>query len=303
MRNIRIILLALLLIAGCAKDRYSRPPDPNRIPLPPPLAEELPTFSPDPNSDPSVAFGLPISHRDTLVLRNMGYTVGYSVETNTAIWVAYRVFANAPSESGPRPSRFLRDERVSDPVTHDDYTHSGYDRGHLAPSAAIARRHGPAAQRETFLMTNIVPQVPGLNQRGWQAVEALVDREWAEELRELWVFTGPIFDENCIELESDVRIPAAFYKLLVDSDESTGAVHALGVVMPQERIDEVPLSEFIVTVDAIEAATQIDFLSELQDGLEDAVEAAVPDARWDIHQTLEPRFPGAARPLRYRPCD
>ncbi len=48
-------------------------------------------------------------------------------------------------------------------VTHNDYTHSGYDRGHMAPNYAIATRYGQEAQKETFLMSNIVPQLGNLN--------------------------------------------------------------------------------------------------------------------------------------------
>src|SRR5690606_22183704 len=96
---------------------------------------------------PWVLFGVPRSERPVEVLTNTAYTSGYSSETRTPLWVAYRLDEDTPFEPAPRLSRFLRDERVADPVTHDDYTGSGYDRGHLAPSAPIGRRYGSDAQR------------------------------------------------------------------------------------------------------------------------------------------------------------
>ncbi len=64
----------------------------------------------------------------------------------------------------------------------NDYTGSGYDRGHIAPSADRTRNEGhiaPSADRTrnevdnsaTFLMSNMMPQVPELNRGVWGDLE------------------------------------------------------------------------------------------------------------------------------------
>ena len=95
------------------------------------------------------------------LLHTAGYTVGYDSNRRLPAWVAYPLSANqVATETAKRPSRFSSDTRVGNPVRHDDYTHSGFDRGHMAPNMAIGLQFGPEAQRETFLLTNICPQEP-----------------------------------------------------------------------------------------------------------------------------------------------
>ncbi len=253
--------------------------------------------------DRTLAFGVPRSDMEVQILENEGFTVGYSAATRTPLWVGYRLFADPPFTPGKRRSRFLIDKRVSNPVSHDDYSNTGYDRGHMAPNAPIARCYGEDAQRETFLTTNIIPQLPGLNQRGWEALESLISTEWAERFSEVWVFTGPIFEGPCMELESDVAVPSACYMIIVDIDDITGEVNALGVIMEQRRIEEEPLENFVFTIDEIEARTHIDFLPELEDSVESLVEAEDADMRWEVAQRLHPQFGGTPRELRVRACD
>ena len=79
------------------------------------------------------------------VLTNQGYISGYCEERKNPAWVSYRVFKLADAESPPRPSRFTVDARTTSRIRHDDYTRSGYDRGHMAPNYAIGSRYGAPA--------------------------------------------------------------------------------------------------------------------------------------------------------------
>src|SRR5205814_1421993 len=144
------------------------------------------------------------------VLENDGYTVGFSGETRTPLWVCYRLF---PHEFEPeRPDvDFAQDDRIDIPLKHADYTNSGYDRGHMAPSDGIGRCYGPQAQLGTFIVTNICPQHPGCNQRMWERFENKESHDYAERFGEVWIVDGPIFDGPCVELTTDVRVPDAFY--------------------------------------------------------------------------------------------
>jgi endonuclease G, mitochondrial len=72
--------------------------------------------------------------------------------------------------------RFSPDGSVPEPfrTTHRDYTGSGFDQGHLAPSADAESQDGLQA---TFLMTNISPQIgDGFNRTYWNRLERFVRR-------------------------------------------------------------------------------------------------------------------------------
>src|ERR1041385_6747662 len=116
--------------------------------------------------------GLPkitrLSPGDTIVVvTNCGYVVGYSEARRNPLWVAYHLRKlGAPGTKAPNPERsnnFLKDTRTAIQVADGDYTNSGYDRGHMAPSYAMGTRFGKAAQDESFLMSNMCPQLHSLN--------------------------------------------------------------------------------------------------------------------------------------------
>ena len=133
-------------------------------------------ISNDNNNLPYYA-GLPASEA-TAIIENTGFTVGYSELHKTPVWVSYRLFRVDDPVSGERPSRFKVDERTEAKVKHDDYTNSGYDRGHIAPNYAISTRFGRVAQLQTFLMSNICPQLPRLNRQVWKRLEQRVAKTY-----------------------------------------------------------------------------------------------------------------------------
>jgi endonuclease G, mitochondrial len=159
-------------------------------------------------------------------------------------------------------------------ISHSDYTNSGYDRGHMAPNYAISRLYGKSAQEDTFLMTNITPQKPNLNQKIWKDLEELEFDQFSQKFKEMWVFTGPVFDENIERLKSSffVEIPDAFYKIYVGIDDDN-ELHTLSFMIPQHVKNSAKIKNFITTIDEIEELTKIDFLHKLDDDLEDRLES------------------------------
>nr|WP_292429156.1 DNA/RNA non-specific endonuclease [Methylobacter sp.] len=94
------------------------------------------------------------------ILRNDGFILGYSDLRGNPLWVEYAL--TAAKENGrslKRPNRFETDWRSINRVSHDSYQHSGYDRGHMAPNYAMSRLYGREGQSDSFLMTNITPQI------------------------------------------------------------------------------------------------------------------------------------------------
>lgn len=56
-------------------------------------------------------------------------------------------------------------------VDTNSYTNSGFDRGHMVNSHALAKDYGGDCQ--TFNMCNIAPQSPQMNRKDWYALESL----------------------------------------------------------------------------------------------------------------------------------
>jgi len=224
--------------------------------------------------------GMPRSYKlgdELVVLLNDGFIVGYSNARMDPLWVCYRLFRVVNPSAGERPRKFKVDMRTLAQVSHDDYTNSGYDRGHMAPNYAIATRYGREAQLQTFLMSNVCPQTPGLNRGLWKHLEKEA-REYANDLDEIWVITGPIFDADIERLPSNVEIPDKFYKILVD--EFGGSLRMLAFIMPQDVPSSSTLDDFLVSVDKIEKLTGLDFLWPLDDELEAKLEAYTETVLW-----------------------
>lgn len=224
--------------------------------------------------------GLPIDVSypgELVIIENAGFVVGYCEERNNPAWVAYRVFEMEALDSGDRPSRFKPDDRTESEIRHDDYTHSGYDRGHMAPNYAIATRYGEAAQLETFLMSNIVPQDPDLNQGPWRILEQTIS-DYAQDHEEIWVVTGPLYDEDPDYIGPLIEVPDAFYKIVVD--ETPAGLRILAFNFPQEVGRRDDPEQFLTTVDAIEEVSGLDFLSGLPDEVEDRLESEIALTIW-----------------------
>lgn len=217
------------------------------------------------------------------VFRNDAFLVGYSEYRKSPLWVSYRV-SKVPdgSKSLKRPSYFKSDERVFFEVTHKDYTHSGYDRGHLAPNYAISTLYGKEAQLETFLMSNIVPQKPNLNRKLWQRLEEVEVKHFTNLADEIWVVTGPIYDENIEELESGVEIPDKFFKIYAMKRDNS--VEFLSFIMPQDVKGNERLDKFLSSVDEVEALTNFDFFHKLEDKIEIDKEMNSNPKLWNLER-------------------
>lgn len=248
--------------------------------------------------------GLPIPqnalhvHTWHRVLRNPGFMVGYSDARMNPLWVTYQLNEGTAGSIGPRPSTFSTDWRTIIRVAHQDYTGSGYDRGHLAPNYAMARVHGREAQLKSFLTTNISPQRPALNREVWQRIEAAAMDHFIPIKQNVWVITGPIFSGFLLgpdveRLNSSwVEIPDAFYKIFIAPATTERPLKVLAFIVPQDVKGNEPLDQFLVTVREIEEKTGLNFLHRLSEDLQDRVETTVQPAPWQLDKVKN-------RPGRY----
>jgi endonuclease G len=219
------------------------------------------------------------------IFRNHGFILGYSDLRGNPLWVEYAL--TPVEESAPslkRPGRFETDWRSINRISHDSYQQSGYDRGHMAPNYAMSRLYSKQGQADSFLMTNITPQKPKLNQRVWQRLEEVEINYFAKTFGKVWVITGPVFSGTAERLASawTVEIPDAFYKIYITEATPNTKPIALGFLIPQTVKGKEPLSQFVTSIDNIEAQTGLDFFSELNDSIEVSLEATKQPLPWHL---------------------
>lgn len=218
------------------------------------------------------------------VLRNDGYLLGWSDIRVGALWTSYELSAVNERDIGPRPS-FQGDWRTLWPISTSSYSGSGYDRGHLAPNYAMASMGGVDAQRDSFLMSNMLPQKPNLNRQLWQRLEEVVIDRFLPRFGRLQVITGPIYAELSVASLLDrvgfVEVPDAFYKIIVVPGDTP---RALAFVMPQDVSGDEPLDRFLVSIDEVEARTGLNFLPRLSASAAPAWEASAGVGNWQLSQ-------------------
>lgn len=205
------------------------------------------------------------------LLRNAGYTVGYSPKERLPLWVYFRLDVNHPLFPRYRRPKieFSPDERVADPVYSNEYTRSGYQRGHMATSVTIGIYFGSAAQAETFRLTNVVPQVGWHNEGIWNTLERIECDDYPKRYGVTESVCGPVLGNQRI---GRLPVPRALYKIIERPD---GKV--LAFLIPQDG-PEIPSSELdreLTSVAEIEEVTGLifDFVPESQ-------KRAVADRRW-----------------------
>lgn len=220
-------------------------------------------------------FGVPVE--TDLHLKKEGFSLGYSHRHRQAVWVAYTL--TAKQLQGPqvrRKERFKADPAVrKGAVRPRDYSRSGYDKGHLAPAADMT--YSVKSMNNSFLMTNISPQIPGCNRGIWKRLEMQV-RRWAVREEKLYVITGPIFNDKPFRMKrSQIPVAIAFYKIVFDL---TPPCKMLAFIIPNQTSKR-RVSSFAVSVDEVERITGYDFFSELDKKLEQRLERQADFQAWE----------------------
>jgi len=218
---------------------------------------------------PSKNIGEQIIHRDH-------YAISYVDEHQQPEWVFYQLDKKMVSGSATRLNKFSPDPLVILGTAYaDDYTNSGFDRGHLLPAADM--KYTQSAMDDTFYMSNISPQLPGFNRALWKRLEYQV-RRWANIKSSILIATGPVLEKGLPTLsKSNVSIPNQFYKIIFHFD--SGNYQTIAFLMDNEKSQK-HIKEFTVSIDEIEALTGIDFFSKLPDVIEDKIEAADSNGTW-----------------------
>lgn len=281
---VHALLSSWIVLAGCAaREPATTTPSPAT-----PRRDSGPVARPPLAGSVHVRLGVPhdADPSDEVLLDRREYVLSYSPARNAANWVAWRITQDDLGD-WDRQNDFRADPDLppgSTKIGPRAFARSGFDRGHLCPSAD--RTRSAEANSATFLMSNMHPQRPELNRGPWEKLESL-ERAFARlGGGEVYVVAGGIWDARP-ERVGEVAIPSAEFKIAVVLRPGQGPrdvdaqATVIAVSMPNDAsVEGRSPAEFATTVDAIEAATGYDFLSDLDDATETVLEARDDRDAW-----------------------
>lgn len=193
---------------------------------------------------------------DHIYYRN-GYTFSYNETYEQPNWVFYVI---KPSDlkceiSANRKDNFKIDEKIiTGSATLEDYNKSGYDRGHLKPSADESCDQ--IQMDETFLMSNMSPQVPGFNRGVWKNLESHI-RTLALTNDSLYIYTaGNLKQINKLIGPNKVGVPTSYYKIIFEF--KNGNTNITAYLIPNNKTNN-SYTYFLTSIDKIQAETGILF--------------------------------------------
>ena len=152
------------------------------------------------------------------------FAVMHSGISRTPLWSAEHLSKERLRHKTKRSNDFHPDDQLSadERAELSDYARSGYDRGHMAPSADMSYKQ---SQHECFTLANMVPQNSENNRGVWSAIEGAT-RHLTNQKGELYVITGPIFSGSPIkQIGGRVLVPSKLYKAIYDPSSGQGGAY------------------------------------------------------------------------------
>ncbi len=231
--------------------------------------------------NPSAAYTDVNTPTNYLMVKNQ-YCLSYHRDNGGPNWTAWHL-SSSWLGSTPRQDDFRADATLPTgwyQVGATAYSGSGYDRGHQCPSAD--RTSSVTDNSATFLMTNMLPQTPNLNQGPWQYLEDSC-RNFVSRGQEVYIYSGGYGNAGTIN-SGHVKVPTYCWKIAVvlpngDNDLSrvTTSTRVIAVWMQNNSSISRTASwkSFRTSVDYIESMTGYDFLSNVSTSIQSVIESRV----------------------------
>ena len=201
------------------------------------------------------------------LLERYCYTASYNKMTRQPNWVMWQLTGehvmkrkdgvwNEYREDMELPSSFRS--------TLEDYTSSGYDRGHMCPGGDC--NWDDEGRDETFLLSNMCPQNPNLNRGDWKEIE-IACRKWSQQYGSIYIVCGPIFfksQEHERIGPNQIPVPEAFFKVVL----CTEPTNPKGIGFICRNTDGNRKKDFYVnSIRQVERVTGYRFFPNLDDSL------------------------------------
>ncbi|MBI4908751.1 MAG: DNA/RNA non-specific endonuclease [Acidobacteria bacterium] len=218
-------------------------------------------------------FGLPACDAPGQQLATRtAFTICHSNTHRVPVWTAYQFtpeMLTAPS--APR-RHFRRDPEFHASASEADYKGSGFHRSHMVPALDLAA--SPVALRESYYLSNAIPQLPELNMSEWRKIENDI-RKLAAHSDFLIILTGTLFDCDNIQHigPNQVSVPCAAYKIALALRGETKSAYA--VILANRPA----ATRQTVSIREVENRAGLDFLSALPTLEQDTLESTTTALR------------------------
>jgi len=227
------------------------------------------------------------------VVKHTVLTISYIEEHEQAEWVYYELTPEMVNGLHKRKDDFRPDTKVSTETADEhDYDEPIYDQGHLAPADDMKLTE--TIMSESFFYSNMSPQTASFNRGGvWRKLERTV-HFWGNS--NIVVVTGPIFKDNLGHIgKNKVTVPGYYYKVIY----SPSTKKMIGFILPHIKVEGNSLIDCITSVDNIEEQTGIDFFPQLDDQLENDIEASKSSEGWNFKIPRKARIPSSKPPTTH----
>jgi endonuclease G len=266
------LILILAILVGCAKTQTRSVSDRS--------------FGPPIQHRPEIhckhyIHGIPYGTPDTndLIIRD-GYALSSNDRSKFADWVAYRLepwMLDGETDAGRDwvADPWLSDEETLEP---DDYLGAyetiNTDRGHQAP---LADFRGTPYQHETNYLSNVTPQRSVLNRGPWKTLEDEI-RSFVRAGNVIYVITGPYYDGRMKDrlpgADEEHTVPNGYWKIIM-RHPNLDWLDVIAFVFPQDIPGGTDYRDYVSSIDEVERTSELDFLWELPDDLEDVIEGNI----------------------------
>jgi DNA/RNA endonuclease G (NUC1) len=224
-----------------------------------------------------------IANENNYLMTKPTHTFSYNRSRNIPNWTAWRLdssWIGSANNGSFAPDTSLPAGWYQ--VLPEDYAEPVYDRGHMTPSGD--RTNTQTNNDYTYLMTNIIPQLPANNQGPWADLENYC-RTLASQGNEVYIVSGGIGTHTTIGSSSlperRIAVPTHTWKVVLvlpngNNDlarASAKNTRAFGVIMSNVSISQsAPWRNFRVTVDAVEYFTGYDFFNLIPKNTQEIIE-------------------------------
>jgi endonuclease G len=227
--------------------------------------------------------GVPTASSTESVIEHSAYRLSYNETHEQANWVTHIILPDIATGKASRSNDFRTDPLVSTGTAVEkdyflktkkadgeyEYDGFGYDRGHLAPSADF--RWSEKALSESYFYSNMSPQIGDFNRLKWAELENWMREYVTKNNTYLVIVTAPVLSDDLTQIErgiNKVSIPKYFVKVALDVKNKQG----VGFILPHQKIEN-SLENYAVSIDSVESMLGYDLFSNLDDNLENSIEA------------------------------
>ena len=220
------------------------------------------------------------------------FCASYDRDKGIPNWTSWQLNSTWCNGPGVRQDNFIPDSDLPASyyhVTTNDYTNSGFSRGHMCPSADRINTQG--SNDSVFVMTNMVPQNQNNNAGAWEGLESY-ERTLANAGDVLYIISGgygaggTTTDNSATKTtiaSGKVTVPAKLWKVIIvlpagtnDVSRVTVSTRTIAMIINNDSAANSPSlwGNYRVSVDSVESLTGYDFFSNVSISIQAVIEAS-----------------------------